>query len=370
MQDAFDLYHQNHVSFHTKPPSGAPALPALGHAIAGSAGAALSNLIIYPLALIITRQQTQSRVRGSQKSLELEVNASLYDVAATIVNREGGLGSLYTGLGLDTSKTIADSFLFFLAYTFIRQQRLRARRSTTSHLPVIDELGVGFLAGALSKFLTTPITNVVTRQQASSMTIDGRPCEDTEDQSARSIFLRILSRDGLQGLWSGYSASLVLTLNPSLTFFFSELFKRLVLRRKQHSGPSSHNIFLLAAISKALASTITYPFSLAKSRMQASTASTDSGTAERRSLRKNSRVSGVRQRASKNVFASVSGILREGGASALYAGLGGEILKGFLNHGITMLTKDIVHKMIIQAYFTILRLLRRHPGTAKITHKP
>ena len=266
-QVAFDLYHQFHGASQTEASPGATTLPALGHVFAGSAGAALSSLITYPLSSIITRLQTQSQLDSRTANAKSNGYISIRDTAARIYEQEGGLGGFYTGLGPDISQTIADSFVFFLAYTFLRQNRLRTRSAHASRLPVIDELSVGFLAGAFSKFLTTPITNIVTTQQASSRSVGEESLQHSDDESAKSIFLRIRTEKGLRGLWSGYSASLVWTLTPSLTFFFFEFLKRLLVPRSRRSHLSAQIVFLLAAGSKVLASTITYPFSLAKSRI-------------------------------------------------------------------------------------------------------
>ena len=38
---------------------------------------------------------------------------------------------------------------------------------------------------------------------------------------------------------------------------------------------------------------------------------------------------------------------------------GGEILKGFFNHGITMSTKDTVHATILRLYHTIRKILNQ-----------
>ena len=290
-----------------------------------------------------------------------------------IYDEEEGWSGLYTGVLPDTLKTIADSFLFFLAYNFIRQSRLRSRKSSTKHLPVVDELGVGFLAGAFSKFLTTPIANVVTRKQASTMLSGRDKGREVKSESVRSIALQIYSEKGLQGFWSGYSASLVLTLNPSLTFFLFETFKRSLLPRKHRSDPPPQSTFLLAAVSKAIASTITYPFSLAKSRSQASskpvnhnhsiddekgsdnTVSTEASATEK-----------LRNRAPGNVFGTILYIARTEGVGALYEGLGGEVLKGFFSNGITMLLKDRIHKLVIQLYYTVLKLLKRYPSPQEL----
>ncbi|KAL9612791.1 MAG: hypothetical protein Q9167_002626 [Letrouitia subvulpina] len=380
--DAFDLYHLIHESNRsTKPILDGPALPALGHAIAGATGAATSNILTYPLALIITRLQIQRSLRKGSSLPSSREYRSVRNAAARIFEQEGGVAGFYTGALPDTAKTIADSFLFFLAYNFLRQTRLRARNGSAKHLPAADELGVGFLAGAFSKLLTTPIANIVTRQQASSLLSHATPQSASKGLSIRSIALRIRSEKGLQGFWSGYSASLVLTLNPSLTFFLFETFKRLLLPRKLRANPPPQATFFLAAISKAIASTITYPFSLAKARTQASSnpvheneadGSVEKGVKEdKQSTTPTAQKAKAKAKAkpqSSDVFSMIARIARTEGIGALYEGLGGEVLKGFFSHGITMIVKETVHGMIIRLYYALLRLLRRYPypGTEEL----
>lgn len=360
IEDTFDLYHKIQET-PDEPHSilEGPALPALGHAVAGSTGAAISNVCTYPLALIITRLQIQRQLRKNASSPHSDEYQSIQDAVHKIYIHEGGLNGFYVGVLSDTSKTIADSFLFFLAYNFLRQSRIRSSRSSSKLLPVLDELSVGFLAGAFSKFLTTPIANIVTRKQTSSMLSARSPGKTTEQGSVKSIALRIRSEKGWQGFWSGYSASLVLTLNPSLTFFFFETLKRTFLPRDQRSNPSAQATFLIAAISKGLASTITYPFSLAKSRLQASKTEDNDTSSVKLSTQRT-------PKAPSNVFSIILRIAQEEGVSALYEGLGGEILKGFFSHGITMIVKEAVHKLVIQLYYTMLKLLRKYPSPQQL----
>lgn len=263
----------------------------------------------------------------------------------------------------DTCKTIADSFLFFLAYNFIRQSRLRSSKSSSNHLSALNELSVGFLAGAFSKFLTTPIANIVTRKQTSSMLSARSPSKATRQGSVRSIARQIREEKGIQGFWSGYSASLILTLNPSLTFFFFETLKRSILPRSQRANPSAQSTFLLAAISKACASSITYPFSLAKSRLQAS-----GRTAADSDKDPDGDKDGALPRSSppRNVFTTILSIARTESIPALYEGLSGEVLKGFFSHGITMIVKEAVHKFVIQLYYAILKLLKRYSSPEQL----
>jgi hypothetical protein len=79
------------------------------------------------------------------------------------------------------------------------------------------------------------------------------------------------------GFWSGYRSSILLTLNPSISYYLFELFKSkfppnslAIGNPKPRKTHSSLETFLLAAVSKSIASTVTYPFILAKTRMQVS----------------------------------------------------------------------------------------------------
>jgi len=371
-QDAFDLYHKAYESQSSSLLAG-PALPAIGHAIAGSAGAAISNVITYPVDLIVTRLQIQRQLRKNSSTPHANEYKSIPDAAQKIYAQEDGLKGFYTGVLQDTSKTIADAFLFFLAYNFLRQSRLRSQNQSSRHLPVFDELSVGFLAGAFSKLLTTPIANIVTRKQTSSILAARDPERSSSNpQSVRAIAEQIHAEKGLRGFWSGYSASLVLTLNPSLTFFFYETFKRIILPRTKRASPPPQATFFLAAISKVIASSITYPFSLAKSRAQAGSKVLDNNDAEvKDAIEKASdgTVSGTqrgRKAARTTVFSTILHIARTEGVGALYAGLTGELLKAFFSHGITMIIKDAIHKVIIRLYYTLLKVLKRYPSPHQV----
>ncbi|KAF4157412.1 hypothetical protein CNMCM6069_005631 [Aspergillus lentulus] len=343
-----------------------PALPAVGNAVAGAVGAAISNVVTYPLSLIVTRLQTQAQRRTKKKNKtesedgeeeEEEEYTDVLDAARKIYAKEG-LGSFYTGLAQDTAKTVADSFLFFLAYGFFRQRRIRARygdgrRAKHVVLPILDELAIGVLAGAFAKLFTTPLANIVARKQATS----GKKALSTKDIAAR-----IKSEKGLRGFWSGYSASLILTLNPSITFFLNEVLKYALLSRNKRGRPSPATTFLLAAISKSAASSITYPFSMAKTRAQVDS----SGNKEKPSGKS---VSEGGIPFAPQIISDVLAIAHNEGISALYAGLPGEVLKGFFSHGFTMLAKDAVYSLIVQSYYLLLIVLRRYPTPEELLQR-
>jgi len=45
----------------------------------------------------------------------------------------------------------------------------------------------------------------------------------------------------------------------------------------------------------------------------------------------------------------------------LYDGIGGELLKAFFNHGLTMLAKDIVHRFLVRMYLATIGAIRQNP---------
>ncbi|KAK5008338.1 hypothetical protein LTR39_005200, partial [Cryomyces antarcticus] len=195
----------------------------------------------------------------------------------------------------------------------------------------------------------------------------------------------IRQEKGLKGFWSGYSASLVLTLNPAITMVLHNLLIRTLVPRSRRSDPGARLTFLLAAVSKATASAITYPFSLAKTRAQVSKSyspefSSPSADDEDRHAFEEAkgldpksnpaartlsyRAMQARRTARRymrlpTVIATVLHIAQTEGIGSLYAGLSGEVLKGFFAHGLTMLLKERIHTLIISLYFQLARLSAR-----------
>ena len=344
-------------------------MPALGHAVSGAVGSAISKVITYPLSLLITRLQTQHQLRDSDGKGRKDEYKDIIDAARRIYAEEGGISAFYAGCLEDTVKTMADAFLFFLAYHFIRQGRRNARNE--KRLPMHEELGVGMLAGAFARFITTPAAQIVTRKQVGPMVAarDDETSTVSPELSTRDIVLRIHHQTGLLGFWSGYSASLILTINPSLTLLFHEAILRTLVRREKRSDLGSHLTFLIAATSKAMASAITYPFQLTKARAQVSSHPRVYPSNDKIS-EKDSTTTAAEESAKKlerrTVFHAVARIVREEGILGLYQGLAGQIVNGFFSHGLTMLMKARIHVAVIQLYYLILKALKRYPSPEEL----
>jgi adenine nucleotide transporter 17 len=390
--------------------SSSALLPALSHALSGAGGAAISTAITYPLDLVTTRLKAQRQLVAEGRLAPGDRYSGVLDAMARIGRREGGPGAFYAGLAQDLAKSVVDQFLFFLFYNWFRARRLARARARGGgrrrHLPVVDELVVGAAAGACARAFTTPIANVVARMQTARL-VGGRKGKGKEgdeaggggggeegeerDPTMRQIIDEIRAEKGLLGLWAGYSANLVLTLNPSLTFFLNSFLERRFIPEQNGNGPlqvGAVATFLMAATSKTIATATTYPVQIAKARAQVShkptpvnekkdhtsdterkpettegSASLSAGPAvpkiEKVAL---SAAQKARNLARDAVFATIVRIVRTEGVSALYDGIGGELLKAFFSHGTTMLSKDLVHKLLLRLYFAGLVLLQRYPN--------
>lgn len=340
-QESFSQYHIVQEKQHDGSDDDS-ILDALGHAIAGAAGAAVSNSLVYPLTLAIARLQTQKKAAAPEKAAAGSSDSepryrNLADAIAKIARREGA-PALYSGLTYDTAKTVADSFLFFLAYNFLSKWRRRHLGDHTGPMRVVDDIAIGIASGAFSKALTSPLSQIVTRKQTAAA---ARNADGTKKQepSVVEIMQSIREKKGLQALWTGYSASLVMTLNPSITMLLDKVLTRLA-RLGDESG--SVSTFLIAAISKSIATILMYPVGLAKTRAQAEASNADA---------KSSGGPG-------SILLALPKVAREQGLAALYTGVESEVLKGFLQHGLTMVVKERIHTVVIQVYLLLLGWLK------------
>lgn len=247
---------------------------------------------------------------------------------------------MYSGLGEDVAKSVVDSFLFFGFYNYLRRRDRKPR--------ILEELAIGAIAGACAKACTTPMSNVVTRKQMSS-----------GNETLREMLATIRKQSGILGLWSGYSATLVLTLNPSITFFVNRrLAARIIPALEEEDIPVAWIAFLIAASSKATATALTYPFQTGKTRLQMATRSIpqlESKKDEELKSQKDSKTLFRRllELLDQTIFGVILRIIKEEGSRALYAGIRGELIKSFFSHGLTMLTKGVLHRLVIRLWFML-----------------
>ncbi len=315
------------------------ALEALGHALSGSFGSATSTAVLAPLDLVTTRLKVQRQLDDHAQY------TGVLDAFRSIL-RDEGVATFYSGLGTDVAKSIIDSFLFFGFYNFLRQRSGKAPG-------VLQEVAFGMLAGAASKACTAPLSNVVARRQMT-------PSEE-EMRSVAQTLKDMRREGGVKALWAGYSATLVLTLNPSITMLLNRrLAERVIpMLEEEIDVPVAWVAFLLAALSKSAATALTYPFQTAKTMLQIPNAGSDEEDEEDVDEEKKKKRRKAKGRTlwarlvaafDRTIFGMILRLIKTEGLKALYDGMEGELLKGFFSHGLTMLAKGFFHRLVIRVW--------------------
>lgn len=158
-----------------------------------------------------TRLQVQIK-RKSTDGEPLTINEAHYtsslDAIRKIVENEGVLG-LYSGINGSLIGVVSTNFAYFYWYSVIRTFYLSSQAIPKSP-GTATELSLGALAGAVAQVFTIPVSVVTTRQQTQPRG-DQKGLIDT----GREV---IDSEDGWSGLWRGLKASLVLVVNPAITY--------------------------------------------------------------------------------------------------------------------------------------------------------
>jgi len=174
------------------------------------------------------------------------------------------------------------------------------------------ELSLGAVAGALAQLFTIPIAVVTTRQQT-------MPKGERKGLlgTAKDV---IDSEDGWTGLWRGLKASLVLVINPSITYGAYQRLRVLIFKDKANLRP--WEAFALGAMSKSLATFATQPLIVAKVGLQSRPPASRNG------------------KPFKSFGEVMSYIIEHEGMMSLFKGIGPQLLKGLLVQGLLMMTKE------------------------------
>lgn len=119
------------------------------------------------------------------------------------------MSGLYAGMAGSLLGVASTNFAYFYWYTVVRTIYM-ARRTVQTSPGTAVELSLGAVAGALAQLFTIPVAVVTTRQQTMSK-------HERKGMMATAMDV-INSEDGWTGLWRGLRASLVLVINPSITY--------------------------------------------------------------------------------------------------------------------------------------------------------
>jgi adenine nucleotide transporter 17 len=188
-----------------------------------------------------------------------------------IVQREGVTG-LYAGVDSALFGISVTNFVYYYWYEWTRagfeKAAVTAGRASKK-LTTVESMIAGAIAGSATVLLTNPIwvinTRMTTRKRNKETDESLLPgAKGPKAPTTIGTLLALLREEGPQALFAGVVPALVLVINPILQYTIFEQLKN-VLEKKRRITPTI--AFLLGALGKLVATTITYPYITVKSRM-------------------------------------------------------------------------------------------------------
>ena len=152
---------------------------------------------------------------------------SSMDAIRKIFDDEGIFG-LYSGINGSLIGVASTNFAYFYWYSVVRALYISSQKNPKSP-NTATELSLGAVAGAVAQIFTIPVSVVTTRQQT-------QPKGDRKGLIGTGKEV-IDSEDGWTGLWRGLKASLVLVVNPAITYGAYQRLKDLLFPGRTNLRP-------------------------------------------------------------------------------------------------------------------------------------
>ncbi|CAI4060909.1 hypothetical protein SUVZ_05G0650 [Saccharomyces uvarum] len=231
-------------------------------AIAGALSGVLSGILVCPFDVAKTRLQAQGLQNISHQSQHYK---GFFGTFATIFKDEGAAG-LYKGLKPTILGYIPTLMIYFTVYDFSRKYSV----DIFPHSPFLSNASSAITAGAISTVATNPIWVVKTRLMLQT----GIGEYSTHYKGTIDTFKKIIQQEGVKALYAGLVPALLGMLNVAIQF---PLYENLKIRLKYSestdlptdlTSSNFQKLILASMLSKMVASTVTYPHEILRTRMQ------------------------------------------------------------------------------------------------------
>ncbi|EDO19235.1 hypothetical protein Kpol_1050p95 [Vanderwaltozyma polyspora DSM 70294] len=256
-------------------------MSSLENALIGAVASSMANVTVYPLDLSKTLLQTQlkntslvtppqqsdgitSNETGDEKKPEKPHYKNTIDCIIKIFKERGFFG-LYQGMSASIVANFVQTFFYFFWYNIVRNRYLKVK--VEKKFSTIEELSLGIVAAILSQVFTNPISVISTRQQTA---------ESVEASTFQNVIRQILKESGndITAFWKGFKVSMVLSINPSITYASYQKLKPLLTKSVVSSVTgttdelSAGQNFVLGVVSKMISTMVTQPLIIAKTSLQ------------------------------------------------------------------------------------------------------
>jgi len=293
------------------------------HFLAGGLGGSLGVLLTCPLEVVKTRLQAAN----NKQTLTSFKHTGMFGLRTwtTIrdLKRTEGLLALWRGLGSNLVGVAPSRAIWFTTYAFTKQklEKLFQKKSSTTNL--LSAVSAGFTVCTV----TAPIWLVKTRMQLQSTADGAQKLYKNSFDCVRRIFFE----EGFFAFYKGLSASYIGIAESSLQLVLYEKMKQIRLDSKRgavvnsfqvNNNPnlSSYEFLLLSSISKLIASALTYPHEVIRTRLREQ----------------------ISQHKYTGLWQATVLITREEGLAGLYGGMAPHLMRVVPNAAVMFLTYETV----------------------------
>lgn len=250
-----------------------------------------------------------------------------------LVAREGVSG-LYAGLDSAVFGISVTNFVYYYWYewtrAFFEAAAVKAGRASKK-LTTAESMMAGALAGSATVILTNPIWVVNTRMTTRKQHLDeakgaGEPgAARKRGPTTIGTLLALVREEGPQALFRGVVPALVLVINPILQYTLFEQMKNAYERRRK-ANITAGVAFLLGALGKLFATSITYPYITVKSQMHVA------AHGEKR----------------EGMTEAISRVIKEEGYKGLYKGIAPKVTQSVLTAAFLFAFKDVLYEQSVR----------------------
>ncbi|KAL7081049.1 hypothetical protein ACP275_14G015600 [Erythranthe tilingii] len=306
-------------------------MESLVEATSGAVGSLVSTTILYPLDTCKTKYQAENRSLLHTKYRN--VSDVLWEAIST---RQ--VVSLYQGLWTKNFQSFISQFIYFYGYSFLK--RLYLKKSGSKSIGTKANLIIAAAAGACTVVVTQPLDTASSKMQTS------------EFGKSKGLW-ESLSESTWTEAFDGLGISLLLTANPSIQYTAFDQLKQRLLKEKTRKRSSditspealsALSAFMLGAVSKCIATCITYPAIRCKVMIQS--ADSDENSDDKSQIKTRKTVSGA-----------ISAIWEKEGILGFFKGLQAQILKTVLSSALLLMVKEKITKSTWVVMIALRRFL-------------
>lgn len=249
---------------NTPSQTSSPLIMHMRHMVAGIGGGVISTLILHPLDLIKIRFQVNE---GLGLASRPQYNGIL-NAAACIV-RQQGIHGLYQGIAPNVMGTGASWGVYFLSYNALKTRFQDGDKDVVLSAPV--HMLVAAEAGVVTLLLTNPILVAKTRLCLQYESTSSNKPNSKYYTGMVDCLSKTYKSEGFKGFYKGFVPGLFGISHGSIQFMVYEELKKYYASRRHvavNTKLKTEEYILFAAISKVVASSLTYPYQVLRSRLQ------------------------------------------------------------------------------------------------------